>query len=94
MDAVKERIMELMGPQFRVRDRDEQQATVFKVLQSEGLMTYLILSLTLAIACFTILGAITISLVEKDGICSRFGRSECRVLPSEGCSFGGACRSL
>ena len=65
MDAVKEGIMELMGPQFRVRDRDEQQATVFKVLQSEGLMTYLILSLTLAIACFTILGAITISLVEK-----------------------------
>ncbi len=65
MDAVKARVMELMGPDFRVRDRDEQQATVFKVLQSEGLMTYLILSLTLAIACFTILGAITISLVEK-----------------------------
>lgn len=63
--SVQEQLIQLMGPEFKVRNRDEQQETVFKVLKSEGLMTYLILSLTLAIACFTIIGAITVSLVEK-----------------------------
>lgn len=65
LKSAQNRIRQRMGAAFQVRNRDEQQETVFKVLKSEGLMTYLILSLTLGIACFTILGAITISLVEK-----------------------------
>jgi lipoprotein-releasing system permease protein len=65
LKAIQTKVSALLGADFKVRNRDEQQETVFKVLKSEGLMTYLILSLTLGIACFTILGAITISLVEK-----------------------------
>ncbi len=59
------RIREIMGDGVEVLDRGQQQQSVFRVLKSEGLLTYLILALTLAIACFTILGALAISLVEK-----------------------------
>ncbi len=62
---VEAELQKLLGGSFKILDRDEQQLSVFKVLKSEGLMTYLILALTLGIACFTILGALAISMVEK-----------------------------
>ena len=63
--AVQKELTSLYGGSFQILNRDQQQSTVFNVLKSEGLMTYLILALTLGIACFTILGALAISMVEK-----------------------------
>jgi len=65
LTEVQKKLQSKFGSAFEVLNRDQQQKSVFKVLKSEGLMTYLILALTLGIACFTILGALAISMVEK-----------------------------
>jgi len=63
--SVKTAIAKSLKADVRVLDRDEQQSTVFKVLKSEGLLTYLILALTLGIACFTLFGTLSMAMLEK-----------------------------
>jgi len=48
----------LLGDEFSVKDRYEQQEAYFKIMQVEKWITYLILSFILLIASFNIIGSL------------------------------------
>jgi lipoprotein-releasing system permease protein len=49
-----------------VRDRLEQQAVFYKVMRSERLAIFIILTLILLIASFNIIGSLTMLIIEKE----------------------------
>lgn len=65
VDEVKQEIQAILGENFNVLNRNEQQKEVFKVLQSEGFMTYLVLAFIVMIASFGILGSNTMLVIDK-----------------------------
>lgn len=65
LGAVKKEIQEILGANFRVEDRHEQQQASFKMMQVEKWMTFLILSFILAIALFNVVGSLSMLMIEK-----------------------------
>lgn len=65
ISAVKRKIKELVGKDFFVQDRYEQQADSFKMMQIEKFMTFLILCFILSIALFNIVGSLSMLMIEK-----------------------------
>jgi ABC-type lipoprotein release transport system permease subunit len=62
---VKAEIQRIIGDDFRVETRFEQQREAYRMLQIEKWVTFLILSLILLIAVFNIVGSITMLIEEK-----------------------------
>lgn len=62
---VKLEIQRMIGNDFRVEDRFEQQRESYRMLQIEKWVAFLILSLILLIAVFNIVGSLTMLIVEK-----------------------------
>lgn len=60
-----EAISALMGPNFKVQNRAQQQEMLFKVMRTEGLATYLILAFLLLIASFSLFGSLTMLIIDK-----------------------------
>jgi lipoprotein-releasing system permease protein len=58
--AVQKDIIKIFGKGFTVQNRYEQQAIFYKVMQSERLAIFFILTLILIIASFNIIGSLTI----------------------------------
>lgn len=65
VDDVKEEIKKLFGNSFKVEDREEQQAIFLKVMKSESLFTFLVFALILTIATFTIMGSLSMMMLDK-----------------------------
>ena len=65
VQAVKKVIQQILGEQFIVQDRFEQQESSFKMMQIEKWMTFLILSFILAIALFNVVGSLSMLMIEK-----------------------------
>lgn len=65
IDAVEREVKDLLGPEFKVQNRDEQQEVFYKVMKSEGLFAYLVFALILTIATFTIMGSIAMMMLDK-----------------------------
>lgn len=63
--AVQNRIKEIFGKGFRVQNRYEQQEIFYKVMKSERLAIFLILTLIIIIASFNIMGSLTMLIIEK-----------------------------
>ena len=63
--SVKKEIQQLLGDQFIVQDRFEQQESSFKMMQIEKWMTFLILTFILAIALFNVVGSLSMLMIEK-----------------------------
>lgn len=63
--VAKRRIASVVGPQFRVLDRYEQQQDVFRIMKIEKYMAYVFLTFILFIACFNIVGSLGMLIVEK-----------------------------
>lgn len=63
--AFQEHWRQKLGSSYTIRNREEQQAAFFKVMQTEGLFTFLIFALILAIATFTITGSLTMLMFDK-----------------------------
>ncbi len=61
----KRELQSVLGNEFKVLDRIEQQEDVFKVFKMEKLISYLFLSFILLIACFNIIGSLIMLMVEK-----------------------------
>ena len=61
----KQRIARLAGPRFLVQDRYEQQADVFRIMESEKLISYLFLTFILILACFNLVGSLSMLMLEK-----------------------------
>lgn len=69
LDELQESLQEALGSDFKVLNRDQQQVSIYKVLQTEGLATYLILAFILMVSSFGILGAnIMLTLDKKEDI--------------------------
>ena len=63
--AVKSEISDIIGSNYKVLDRYEQQEEFFSMLQIEKWVTYLILSFILLIAIFNIVGSLSMLIIEK-----------------------------
>ncbi len=64
-DNVKEKIQNLAGSRFAVKNRFEQEATLFKIMKSEKWAVFLILSFILIIAAFNVIGSVTMLILDK-----------------------------
>jgi len=65
-DAVQKEIVKLYGSSFVVQNRFQQQELFYKVMQSERLAIFFILTLILIIASFNIIGSLTMLIIEKE----------------------------
>jgi ABC-type lipoprotein release transport system permease subunit len=63
--SVKKEVKALLGDDFVVKDRFEQQEASFKMMQIEKWMTFLILCFILAIALFNVIGSLSMLMIEK-----------------------------
>ncbi len=64
-DKVKEQLKARLGERFKVEDRYEQQNDVFRVMRIEKLISYLFLSFILLVACFNIIGSLSMLMIDK-----------------------------
>ena len=62
---VKNAIRKLLGDSFVVHDRYEQQADTFRIMEVEKLISYLFLSFILLIACFNVVGSLSMLIIDK-----------------------------
>ncbi len=61
----KKEIERILGPDYRVQDRYEQQESIYKVMQVEKMISYIFLTFILMIACFNIIGSLAMLIIEK-----------------------------
>jgi ABC-type lipoprotein release transport system permease subunit len=64
--TVQKNIVKIFGKGFNVQNRYEQQAIFYKVMRSERLAIFFILTLILVIASFNIIGSLTMLIIEKE----------------------------
>lgn len=64
-DAVKSNIKEIAGDKYLVLDRDEQQAETFNIMKIEKLLAYIFLTFILMVACFNIIGSLSMLIIDK-----------------------------
>ncbi len=62
---IKSEIKKLTGNRFNILDRNEQNITLLKVMQSEKLAVFLILVFIMILASFNMIGSVSILIVEK-----------------------------
>ena len=65
VQKVKERLQGALGERYRVMDRYEQQEDTFKIMQIEKLISYIFLTFILMIACFNIIGSLSMLIIDK-----------------------------
>ena len=65
VDRTKEKIEKIVGPSFSVKNRYEQQADVFNIMKIEKFISYLFLTFILMIACFNVIGSLSMLILDK-----------------------------
>ena len=65
VEQLKREVKSLLGPEFEVKDRYEQDEAFLKLLRIEKWMSYAILSLTMALVAFNMIGALWMIVLEK-----------------------------
>ncbi len=64
-DLAKKQIESLLGSNFKVEDRYQQNQSLYSVMSMERWIFYAILSLILVVAAFNMVGALTMLVLEK-----------------------------
>lgn len=64
-DNVKQELQALLGERFKVQDRYEQQNDIFRVMRIEKLISHVFLSFILLVACFNIIGSLSMLMIDK-----------------------------
>ena len=64
-DKVKAEIIKICGDKFIVKDRFEQQDDTFKIMKIEKLIAYIFLTFILMVACFNIIGSLSMLIIDK-----------------------------
>lgn len=64
-ETCEKELQHLLGDDFDVKNRHEQNALLFKIMKSEKLIVFLLLAFILLIASFNILGSLTMLIIEK-----------------------------
>jgi lipoprotein-releasing system permease protein len=65
LEAVKAKISKIAGDKYRVLDRFEQQEDTFKIMSVEKIIAYIFLTFILIIACFNIIGSLSMLIIDK-----------------------------
>lgn len=64
-ELVLNEVKQILGNSFKVQDRLQQQASLYKMFKSEKWASYAILTFILLIAAFNALGSLTMLVIEK-----------------------------
>ena len=64
-EGVKSEIKQIVGDDYFVRDRFEQQDDTFKIMKIEKLIAYIFLTFILMVACFNIIGSLSMLIIDK-----------------------------
>ena len=62
---VQDKIAQSLGDDFQVLNRYEQQAETYRIMEVEKLISYLFLTFILLIACFNVIGSISMLIIDK-----------------------------
>ena len=65
LGRTKAHMREVAGDRFRVLDRFEQHADTFHIMQIEKVLAYLFLTFILMVACFNIIGSLSMLIIDK-----------------------------
>lgn len=65
LNAVKAEMQKIAGSKYKVLDRFEQQEDTFKIMSIEKLMAYIFLTFILIVACFNIIGSLSMLIIDK-----------------------------
>ena len=65
IDNAKEEIQAILGDKYKVLDRYEQQADTFNIMHIEKLFAYVFLTFILMVACFNIIGSLSMLIIDK-----------------------------
>lgn len=63
--AVIRKLQEKLGDEFRIQNRYEQQADTFRIMEIEKLISYIFLVFILTIACFNVIGSLSMLIIDK-----------------------------
>ena len=64
-ESVKSEMQKIAGNDFYVKDRFEQQDETFKIMKIEKLIAYIFLTFILIVACFNIIGSLSMLIIDK-----------------------------
>lgn len=64
-DEVKEKIQNILGNNITIKNRDQLNDAIYKMLNTENLAVYLIFTLVLIIALFNVIGSIIMMILDK-----------------------------
>ena len=64
-EAVKAEITRIADGKYYVRDRYEQQDDTFRIMEIEKLIAYIFLTFILMVACFNIIGSLSMLIIDK-----------------------------
>jgi ABC-type lipoprotein release transport system permease subunit len=67
IDRVQAKIKSILGDAYLVKNRFEQQEDLYRMVNVEKWVTFLILAIILIVAVFNVVGSLTILIMEKDG---------------------------
>lgn len=65
VSEVKRNVETILGSDYIIKDRYEQQDDIYKVMQIEKLISYIFLTFILLVACFNIVGSLSMLIIEK-----------------------------
>ena len=65
IETAKDELKEILGPQYSVKDKEEQHEDFYRMLKIEKWMTFLILFFILIIAVINIIGSLSMLIMEK-----------------------------
>ena len=63
--SVQRRIRKTLGDGYKVENRYEQQADTYNVMKIEKLISYIFLTFILMIACFNVIGSLSMLIIDK-----------------------------
>ncbi len=65
IDSFKKKIQDSLGEDFIVQNRYEQQEDIFRIMKIEKFVSYLFLTFILLIACFNVIGSLSMLIIDK-----------------------------
>lgn len=80
----KRKLQEFLGERFLIQDRYEQQEDVFRIMRVEKLISYVFLSFILLVACFNIIGSLSMLMIDK--------KTDVQTLRNLGSQDGDICK--
>ena len=66
IDRIKKEIKNILGEDYKVYDQYEQQETLYKMMKTEKMAVYLILTFILIMATFNVIGTLSMLIIDKN----------------------------